>query len=164
MREWTTSYATILTIYCCVQRKICLIGQQNVPRPFIVIEYSSQKIGCKIKTFVGICWVICCTKLILFGYHSRKDLKIFRTVDQGRDKSLDTARAIDVEYWKQDSLSTTAKATSIVSFEIDFLPLSHITSKSPVSPNFRIISFQNLSWHRTFSQTIQASIFKQYNR
>ena len=101
----------------------------------------AKKLVDKLRRFSGSAGFSCCTKLILYGYHFRMDLKIFPVVDTGRDKSGDMAQALDAEYWKPDSLSTTAKATSTVSFEICFL-LSRITPKSPVSSNFLIIIFK----------------------
>ena len=160
IRTCTTAYALILTIYCSIQLKICLVGPQNVLGPFIINEYSSQKIVYRTKTFSGSARFNCCTKLILYGYHFRLDLKIFRAIDQRKDKSLHTARLLDAEYWEPDSLSTTAKGTSTVSFEIRFLPLNRITPISQVFSNFESY-FQSLPRYRTFSQTTQASIFTQ---
>ena len=116
----------------------------------------------KLRIFFGIALFSCFTKLILYGYHFRMDLKICRTVDQGRDKSCDAALANDAGYWEPDSLLTTAKATSsTVSFEVRFLFLLRITHKSSLSSNFRIVFFQSLPRHRIFSYTVQASIFAQ---
>ena len=71
------------------------------------------------------------------------DVKIFRNANKRRDKACDTARALDAAHWEPDSLSTKAKASSsIVAFEIHFLPLPRITPKSPVSSNFLIIFFK----------------------
>ena len=84
-----------------------------------------------------------CTKLILYGYHFKTDLKIFRATDHGRDKSCEIAWAFDEEYWESDSLSTIANATSsTVSLEICFFNLPSITLHSPVFSNLVIIFFK----------------------
>ena len=122
----------------------------------------AKKSIAKLRRFSGSAGFSCCRKLILYGYHFRMDLKICRTVDQGRDKSCDAALANDAGYWEPDSLLTTAKATSsTVSFEVRFLFLLRITHKSSLSSNFRIVFFQSLPRHRIFSYTVQASIFAQ---
>ena len=88
----------------------------------------AKKLVAKLRRFSNFAGFSCCTKLTLSGYHFRMDLKIFRTVDQRRDKSRDIARALDAEHWEPYSLSTTAKATSsTVSFEIRFSSSSHHT-------------------------------------
>ena len=118
---------------------MCLVGSQNVSRTNVK-EYSCQKLLTKLRRFSKSAEFSCCTKLILYGYHFRLDFKIFRIADQGRDKSCNTTRALDAEYWELDSLSRRSKAnSSTVLFEIHFLPLSRITSKSPVSSDFWII-------------------------
>ena len=53
IRTYITAYATISTIYCSVQRKMGIVGPQKVLGLFTFYDYSSQKIGCKIKTFSG---------------------------------------------------------------------------------------------------------------
>ena len=58
---------------------MCLIGQQNIPRSFMVNDYSSQKTSCRIKMFWGSAGFHCYIKLILCEYYFKKDLKIFRT-------------------------------------------------------------------------------------
>ena len=97
-RTYVTPYKTIFTIFYSIQRKMRLVGLQNVPRPFVVNEYSSQKIGYRIMTFSESAGFSCCRKLTFYGYNFRLDIKIFRTVHQGRDKSRNTTRALDTEY------------------------------------------------------------------
>ena len=104
--------------------------------------FQPKKLVANIKRFSRFAGFSCSTKLILYVYHFRMDIKIFSTVDQDRDKSCDTTRALNTGYWERDSLSTTAKATSsTVLFEIHFLPLLHITPKYPISSNFFNIFF-----------------------
>ena len=118
---FTTPYATILTCYC-VTRVKC---DSSVHKMFQAHSQSTiiltKKMAAKLRRFSGSAVFSCSTKLILYGYHFRMDLKIFRALDKGKGKSRDTARALDAEYWQPDSVSTTAKATSsTVSFEIRF--------------------------------------------
>ena len=97
----------------------------------------AKNLVAKLRRFSGSAGFTYRTYLMLYGYHLRMDLKIFRTVDQGRGKSCDTARVLDADYLKLDSLSTTAKAiSSTVSFEIRFLPIPRMTSKFLVSSIF----------------------------
>ena len=122
----------------------------------------AKKLVAKLIRFSGSAGFSCFKDLILYEYHLRKDLKIFRTINHGRDKSRDTTRALEAWYCEPGSLSTTAKATSsTVSFEMRFLPLLHIAPKSPVSSNFSIIFFK--ACRSTFPQSIQSSIFMQCN-
>ena len=50
----------------------------------------AKKLVAKLRRFSGFSGFSCCTKMILYGYHFRMDFKTFHTLDQGRDKSLDT--------------------------------------------------------------------------
>ena len=73
-----------------------LFGPQNVPRAFIVNDYSSQSTDSKIKTFFP---DLLSLAVILYEYHFRMDLKIFRTVDRKSNKSSNTSGALDAKYW-----------------------------------------------------------------
>ena len=105
-RTYTTPHAKILPFYCSIQLKKCLVGLQNVPMN-VPKNFLPKKLVIKLWRFSDSAGFSCFTKLILYGYHFRQDFKIFRTIDQGRDKSRDTTRALDAEYWEPKSLPTT---------------------------------------------------------
>ncbi|GBO10309.1 hypothetical protein AVEN_108407-1 [Araneus ventricosus] len=102
------------------------------------------------------------TTWILYGYHFAMDRKTFRTADQGRCKSRDTARELVEEYWEPDALSTTTRTTSFaVLFESHFRPLPCSTPNTPVSSNLVIIFLRACLDMGPFRNPFQASIFSQ---
>ena len=139
---------------------MCLVKPQNVPGPLIVKDYPNQKIGCKIKTFFLFCWVQLLHKANLIWIPFLNGPQNFSHTSQGERQVMWYRSTLGAEYWEPYSVSTTAKSHFF--YSLIWNPFSFSSSHHSQIPSlFKFLNtfFRNLPRHKTFSQTIQSSIF-----